>query len=79
MIKFEIDVKKKKLDFECSGELEEITVDAMACLRRAFDEVRATSEDAAVRMIGFILEQLTHPENGFYDEVDWDTWEEPEC
>ena len=78
MIKFEIDVKKKRLAFECSGDPDEITVDAMVCLRRAFDTLKEKSEEAAVQMIGFIIRELTHPENGFYDDVDWDDqeWED---
>lgn len=81
MIKFEIDAQKEHLHFECEGAPRDIAVDAMVCIRKAYDAIKAMNEENAGDFIMFIVNQLVNPKSAFYDDVDWEEegWEDPKC
>lgn len=81
MIKFEIDVEKRLLNYECEGDAKELAVDAITCLKRTYEAIKEKSEDEAQDLILFAVSQLVNPQSVFYEKVDWEAeeWEDPQC
>lgn len=81
MLKFAIDADEKQLHFECSGDPTDLVVDAMTCLRKTYDAVKAVSEERAEDMRMFFVSQLIDKNSAFFEDVDWNTegWEDPGC
>ena len=81
MIKFMIDADKQQLHFECSGDPTTLVVDAITCLRKTYDAVKAVSEERAEDMRLFIFSQLIDNKSAFFEDVDWpaEGWEDPGC
>lgn len=72
MLKYQIDRKNKNLSYECAGDFAELATDAITCLKRTYDAMKAVNSEEATSLISFIIGQLANPNSAFYEDVDWD-------